>query len=199
MRTDNTTATIYNLLISVANSENEELKDEVITALEDHTSLLDKIELEVLQEFKQLCEEVCGIPKIGTLVARNQTYQNSPIIDVNSLMDYVNIFISNKKNIKMHSTLLDGFEKYTTGKINYNNFCEVLQNAAIIGAPEVSTEVRESNLDEEFYERLAEESEEIEGIHFGIPAIDELYSVTRTKKSIEACWVYRLNENDIGC
>lgn len=175
MREDNTTANIFSLFASIATSRDVDLKDTALVALEDHIGVLDKREVEILQEFKNLCNEVDGIPTLGTLIARDSVYQTSPIIANDSIMDYVNIFIHNKKNIKMHSLIHEGLEKYTSGKIKFTDFDNIVQDAMVVGAPEGNKDTLESNLDDSFFEKLAEETQTEEGIHFGIPFIDEKY------------------------
>lgn len=174
MINDNTTATIYNLLLSVSSAGDLELKDRVLEALNDCT-LLEKTEKELLKEFEVLCSEVKGVPTPGTLVARNMQYGDTAVIQKDSLMDYVMIFLKNKKNIKMHSIIHKGLDEYVSGKIDFETFGDKVQSALVIGTPEREKEEIESNLDIDFYEKLTEPSLKEEGIRFGIPCIDERF------------------------
>ncbi|MBO7615085.1 MAG: AAA family ATPase [Bacilli bacterium] len=174
MKEDNTTARLKDILFSLSVSKNIELKDRVLPMLSDF-KYLDNEEKDLLKEYIKLAQEVNGVPTEGTLLARNINYQDSLLIREESLIDFVNIFLSNKQTIKMHSLIHKGLEDYQQGKIPFSRFDAIMQDALVVGSPSKVEENLESNLDLSFYESLATTERIQQGVKFGIQCIDECY------------------------
>lgn len=174
MKNDLTQANISDILLSVAQSQDKETQDRVLDILKDFNHL-NKVEEETLQEYINLADEVGGVPKVPTLVARNQNYTQAKYIQDTSLIDYANIFIRNKQKLTMHDIIYKGITDYNNGNISFDDFDKVMQEALQIGAPSKMDENVESNLDRSFYEKLTVGDKVEKGVPFGISCIDEVY------------------------
>lgn len=174
MRNDNTTTDIKNLIFTITSIGDIETKNKVLEILED-CKYLTNVERALLDEYKTLCDEVEGIPTVGTLVARNNNYGNSIIIASDSIIDFTRIFVRNKQMIQMHTLIHEGLDNYISGKIDFDSFGGIVQSALVVGTPSKMEEEIESNLDDSFYEKLTEIAKSEGGIKLGIPCIDELY------------------------
>ena len=179
MRNDNTTATLRDILFSVAVKNDKDIQEKVLALLDDF-KFLGKVEKDLIIKYKQLAEEVGGVPKQGTLIARDQDYSLSNIIQADSIVDYTKIYIRNVQNIQMDEGIRKGLKDYFDGKIKFDELGVKVQNALTVGSPSETKEDLESNLDMDFYEKLTEEVNVEKGIRFGIPCIDEVYRGLRT-------------------
>lgn len=170
----NTTTNIRNLLYSTSIINDVEVKDKVLEILDD-CKYLDKIEKEILKAYKLLCNEVNGVPTNNTLIIKDQEYTNCYAIPQEALIDFTKIFTNSKQNIEMHTLIHEGLNKYLAGDIDYGKFGDMIQKALVVGSPSKMEDNIESNLDDNFYEKLTEEDNTERGVEFGIPCIDDLY------------------------
>lgn len=169
-----TTTNIRNLLFSLSNYNDIDLRDNLLEIL-DSCKFLDENEKLILRSYKLLCNEVNGVPSSNTLLIKDQDYANCYLIPKESLIDFTKIFTNNKQNIEMHTLIHEGLNNYLNGNIDYSKFGDMIQKALVVGSPSKLIENIESNLDEEFYDKLTEEENIEKGVEFGIPCIDELY------------------------
>lgn len=174
MKNDLTQANISDILLSLAQSQDKEIQDRVLDILKDFNHL-SKVEQEILQEYINLVDEVGGVPKVPTLVARNQSYSQAKFIQDTSLIDYANIFIRNKQKLVMHDMIFKGISDYSSGSLSFEDFDTTIQEALQIGAPSKMDEEITSNLDMSYYEKLTVGEKVEKGVPFGIPDIDECY------------------------
>ena len=174
MRNDNTTATLRDILFSIAVTNDEDIQEKVLTLLDDFR-YLGKVEKELLNKYKQLAEEVNGVPKQGTLVARDQDYSLSRVIQADSLIDYTKIYIRNVQNIQMDEGIRKSLKDYYDGKIKFEDLSVKVQDALMVGSPNETSEEMESNLDIDYFKKLTEQESIPKGVKFGIPCIDEVY------------------------
>lgn len=174
MGTDLTQANIIDILLSVSNTKDIDIKNKVLDILND-CNHLDDMDKKYIKTYESLCESVDGVPTIQTLVAKDSVFGNGRLIAKESVIEYTKIFIKNVKNIKMSDIITESTAKYSAGNITFDKFSLDIQKALGIGSPSKMDETVVSNIDDNFYEELTNAKKIERGVGFGIKCIDEKY------------------------
>ena len=126
---------LKDILYSLAVSQDNELKERVLLLLKD-SSILEKVEEDLIKEFETLCIEVEGIPTPGTLVSRNVgTYTNAQTISSESLEDFTRIFIGTKKKQGLTTELLNITNKLNAKEIDFDSMTDEVRKSLNKFAP----------------------------------------------------------------
>ena len=166
---------LKDILYSLAVSQDNELKERVLLLLKD-SSILEKVEEDLIKEFETLCIEVEGIPTPGTLVSRNVgTYTNAQTISSESLEDFTRIFIGTKKKQGLTTELLNITNKLNAKEIDFDSMTDEVRKSLNKFAPNELKEL-ESNIDESYYEKLTKEDKKEKGVKLGVECIDSRYN-----------------------
>ena len=110
--------TIYDILLSLSYANDKELKDNIVSILEE-SGLLDEIEVNALDVFIKKCMDLDGIPKPETLASFDVMYQNANKIIPTSIEDFTKIFISNKKKKNLQLALTDAALNIDLSNVSY--------------------------------------------------------------------------------
>lgn len=175
--TDGTYSTIYDLLYSVSQVSSAELADYIIELIQE-SKCLDDDEVNVLNEFLSLKKEVKGIPTPKTLVSRNIMYSTANTIQEDALEDIAKIFIYNKDNSRKAAILTNMAMELTKPGHDENKIAETVSNL-FAREDEDEEYINPYDIDEKLKE--LHDIEEVHGIKYGIPCIDEIYPGTTSK------------------
>lgn len=174
MNSDLTQANIIDILVSVSNANDVDIKNKVLDIVKD-CKHLNEIELKNIKKYEDLCDSVGGVPTVQTLVAKDSVFSNGRFIAKESIVEYAKIFINNIKNRKMGDIISKNVSEYQAGNINFDKFTLEIQKALGIGSPNKMEENVKSNIDDDFYEELTNAKQIERGIGFGVKCIDEKY------------------------